>query len=280
MSANHVPCGTKWPEGSDVDYPCRDGVSDYFTDTYTETVQVFPGSYAESVGFKYNSWIYISLTRDIPSSDYNQLCSYTILVQEQSCTNGTIGVNAGSAPPQCAPYASVSLPYVANWEANDQATERRLRVTIPPHTAELHVFINNSDWTTYVYGNAHFFGGDYYYTCYDSYSSNSAGVYEVDVHCFNPPVGDFFLYFYTYSSGYYLQGNVSISLKTCPSGWGGFNCSYRSVNLTDLTSYSNDSTIVPGEGGSSSYSTFSDGFQYFFYEFPAGFVVCECNGAW
>jgi hypothetical protein len=231
IHADHVPCGSKWTEGLDSTFPCREAITDYFTDTSSDTIDLYPGSYTNSALLKLGSWVYISMSRDVPSSDYAGLCTYTILTTLTTCaTAGQVGVNTGSGTATCAAVADTTLPYVANW--NTQLTESYMRVWIPERTAHVQVYVNNTDASTYFYGNANFPGGDYYYECYDSYTTNAQNVYEINTFCFNPPAGWFYIYFYTYSSGYYLLGNASITLKQCPENQAGYNCSYEAWNMT------------------------------------------------
>ena len=261
IHADHIPCGSKWIEYGDENYPCRQSINDYFTDTVYETETLYPGASARSARVKLGDYVYISMNRD-STSEYQFQCTYNITVTLNTCNSG-IALNQGSSSAECKPHTDLALPHASTFNESQQLTEMYYRLTIPDSVASISIRLSNSSYSTYVRGNPYYPGGDYYYDCSDS-SSFSDGAYYVETICYNPPKGYFYIYLYTYSSGYYLQGDFSITLKTCASGEGGYNCSYIAYNATNgLNSTMYD--IQPMEGASAG---FPDGFKGFYIDVP------------
>lgn len=147
---SHVPCGTKWTEETGTNYPCREAVTDFFTNTSPDTWVLFPSSNADKAKVQLGSYAYFSFSRD-SLSDYAQQCTFDITVTMTTCLDSQYCRLSSPSACDCVPFHTLTLPYATNWVANDTFTEADFRVWIPERAGRVSLKINNTEFSTYAY---------------------------------------------------------------------------------------------------------------------------------
>jgi hypothetical protein len=197
------------------------------------------------------------------SSSYSDdACAYTLQVTvNASCPTGSVGNGYYEENTCSGPYVNVAaVPYYNNISSNSDSYDQLFKVNIP--TADVgHIFIqiNSSYPDLYLYGKNYGSPTDEQYNCeVDDYTySNGDDFYYYDLYCYTPRIGDFFIEIISDEA---FNASLKITYLTCPSGFGGYNCTFQSVPLnTSVQTFQ-----VP-------YAGLTYGFAYVYVDIPGNY---------
>jgi len=118
------------------------------------------------------------------------------------------------------------------------------RIWVPVGTASIHVYGNltGPDYTPYVYVQGRYAPGSSYYLTYFTgsqyYGTND---YAFDDTVYNPQWG----YYYFGVTGYQVTGGaLTVDLRVCPTGMGGWNCTYTVTSVDTVTPVAATATLT------------------------------------
>jgi hypothetical protein len=208
-----------------------------------------------------NSWLYIGVGRYGSYSTYT--CTYTFTATiNGSCPTGSIGYG-DDYQSSCAPYTTVSSGSKMNITSNGNTNFQQVyKIQLPTDVGHIYVQINASDSGFELIGKNFGAPFDSDYNCDDSgytYYDPNTTMYYMDYYCYTPRVGAFYMFL---TNSYAFNGSIQISYMQCPTGMGGFNCTFSSVALNETAP---QTFVVP------STSSLTYGFAYVYVDIPANY---------
>jgi len=221
------------------------GEAGEFQEGGTVTEDFYPGTVSESGDgiqsqFISGGYVYIGVKRGYPS-DYNNTCSYTILVQADYCGNGTNVIASSTdydeaADTYCTTYQNVlannTTPFVSSFT---NATALIYKYIAPSNLGSLNITVNATSYFE-VYGTTYqSYQSSAYADCYDS-SSSVGDFYILSIQCSAIYAGDFFINLVanTEDGDNSFNGTITITPTICYTGVGP-NCNSPVIDLTNLT---------------------------------------------
>jgi hypothetical protein len=240
---------------------------------YTSTSRdFFPSSYTQDAFFQLGAWFYVSVSRYYPSSEYTDLCAYTVEVTATFCPEGQVASVADGSTSTCyTPNIVSTLPLVAN-VAIDGWTFHRFWVE---SSRDFMVYVN-STVDFYVYGYSLTAPSDNLYLNYDFGSYTSASDTYLAAASWPAEKGWFWVAFEAYTTA--GTADVMIDAPACPAGMTGMGCMYPIYNVTGVA-------LNNVAGGVNPYVTSEYEWTYYTVSFANGtdgtynFTVLPVTGA-
>lgn len=248
VSGRELPCTTTQYNGSISFHPCTGNTNSYDYITGADNWVLYPSDKTDAQFVSLGDYVYITVVRtefNLP----NKTCPFNITATMTYCPNGEVAVFQTSTP-QCfnitildAGKDSTATVYnITNPVLSDINGWLFYRIWVPKGSGYISVEGNltASDATVgFYYQNRYLPGSSYRYLYKPLAVDGSATIPRFSIY--NPRSG--FAYIGISDAVALTGGNLTITLHACPSGFGGWNCTYPVVDLTGLTQSSDTVTI-------------------------------------
>jgi hypothetical protein len=245
--AQEFPCAMDW------------SIYDGIPSTY---YQLLDSSTEEDIyEWEVNSWLYIGVGRYGSYNTYTCTYSFTATING-SCQTGSIGVGDDDQT-VCVPYTTINSAAKMNITGNGDNFQQVYKIDLPLDVGHVYIQINSTDTGFELAGKNYGAPYDSDYNCdqsgYSYYDENTT-IYYMDYYCYTPRVGSFFMFLT--NTDYAFNASISISYLQCPTGMGGYNCTYSSVPLNETNA---QTFFVPNTND-------GDEFAYVYVDIPANYT--------
>jgi len=208
----------------------------------SDNTTVIPGFRSELAEFKAGDYAYVAVGGD----GYSHICMYDLTVTiNYDCPAGQFSVSQGldsttttqcvAAPTVVSPTGSTTLN-VSSGAIASGTFIGIYSINMPLEMAVMTVTMNITYDEVDMYGNQYSatgYSSSSYYCSDTSGSSGVTGYYTYSMDCYVPRSGQFYV---SLQSDEVFNGTISFSFRQCPSGFGGYNCSFPEmpINFTAL----------------------------------------------